>query len=52
MTDKLIEPGWLLDGKDNLLRMRQEFWLTEADIAILDRAVAALDRLLAELSAQ
>jgi integrase len=39
----------LLEGKSNLLRMRQEIPLTEAEIAALDDGVSALERLLSRL---
>ena len=39
----------LLEGKSNLLRMRQEIPLTEAEIAALDDGVSALDSLLRRL---
>jgi integrase len=39
----------LLEGKSNLLRMRQEIPLTEAEIAALDDGVSALDSLLSRL---
>jgi hypothetical protein len=39
----------LLEGKSNLLRMRQEIPLTEAEIAALDDGVYALESLLSRL---
>lgn len=39
----------LLEGKSNLLRMRQEIPLTETEIAALDDGVSALDSLLRRL---
>ena len=48
MTEKLIEAAWLLSSKDNLLRMREEMWLTDAEITIVERGIAALDSLLAD----
>jgi hypothetical protein len=39
----------LLEGKSNLLRMRQEIPLTEAEIAALDDGVSALESLLSRL---
>jgi len=46
MTEKLTEASWLLDSRTNLLRMRQEFWLTDGEIAIIDRGIAALDAMI------
>lgn len=39
----------LLEGKSNLLRMRQEIPLTDAEIAALDDGVSALESLLSRL---
>lgn len=39
----------LLEGKSNLLRMRQEIPLAEAEIAALDDGISALDSLLSRL---
>jgi len=39
----------LLEGKNNLLRMRQEIPLTEAEMAALDDGVSALESLLSRL---
>ena len=39
----------LLEGKSNLLRMRQEIALTDAEIAALDDGVSALESLLSRL---
>jgi hypothetical protein len=44
----LIETSWLLDGRSNLVQLKQELWLTETEIAIVDRGIAALDKLLVE----
>jgi hypothetical protein len=40
----------LLEGKDNLLRMRQEIPLSEAELAALDDGVSALESLLGRLA--
>jgi integrase len=40
----------LLEGKSNLLRMRQEIPLREEEVAAVDEGVAAMDKLLAQLS--
>ncbi len=40
----------LLEGKSNLLRMRQEIPLSEAELAALDDGVSALESLLARLA--
>jgi hypothetical protein len=48
MTDIAAETSWLLDGIDNLVRLKQQFWLTEAEIAIIERGISAIDRLLGE----
>ena len=39
----------LLEGKSNLLRMRQEIPLTDAEMAALDDGVSALESLLSRL---
>ena len=39
----------LLEGKSNLLRMRQEIPLSDAEIAALDDGVSALESLLSRL---
>ena len=46
----LIETSWLLDGRSNLVQLRQELWLTETETAIVDRGIAALDKLLVEFA--
>ena len=48
MTDIAAEASWLLDGIDNLVRLKQKFWLTEAEIAIIDRGISAIDTFLGE----
>jgi len=40
----------LLEGKDNLLRMRQEIPLTEAEVAAVDDGASALESLLKRLA--
>ncbi len=40
----------LLEGKENLLRMRQEIPLNEAELAAVDDGVAALQKLLDQLA--
>jgi hypothetical protein len=45
MYESITESS-LLSGKRNLLRMRQELRLTDAERAIVDRGIAALDQLL------
>jgi len=40
----------LLEGKENLLRMRQEIPLNDTELAAVDDGVAALDRLLDQLA--
>jgi hypothetical protein len=52
MTEMLIEAGWLLDGRISLMRLRQECWLTEAEIAIIENGIAALDTLISEAFAE
>jgi hypothetical protein len=47
MTETLTETIWLLNGKNSLLRMRQELWLTEGEIAVVERGIEAIDRLVA-----
>jgi hypothetical protein len=37
---------WLIDSKRNLLEMREQIWLSESEMVIVDRGIAALDRLL------
>jgi hypothetical protein len=39
-----------LEGKDNLLRMRQEIPLNDAELAAVDDGLAALERLLDQLA--
>jgi hypothetical protein len=46
MRETQIEADWLLDSKSGLLRLKQRLLLTDAEIAIVDRGIAALDRLL------
>ena len=41
--------GWLLGSRSSLLRMRQELWLTRSQVATVDRGIAALDKLAAEV---
>lgn len=45
MTEKLNEMAWLHAGKAHLLRLRQQWWLTESDVAIVDRGITALELL-------
>lgn len=40
----------LLEGKDNLLRMRQEIPLNDAELAAVDEGLAALEKLLGQLA--
>jgi hypothetical protein len=40
----------LLEGKANLLRMRQEIPLKEAELAAIDDGVAAFEKLLVQLA--
>ena len=40
----------LLEGKSNLLRMRQEIPLREVELAAIDDGVAAFEKLLARLA--
>lgn len=40
----------LLEGKENLLRMRQEIPLSEAELAAVDDGLAALEKLLGQLA--
>jgi hypothetical protein len=42
--------GVLLAGRKSLLRMR-EMWFGEAEIASIDRAIAAVDKLVSEYAA-
>jgi hypothetical protein len=48
MTEKSAELAWLLDSKHKLQGLRQESWLTEPEIAIIDRGISGLDALLFE----
>ena len=41
--------GQLLEGKDHLLRMRQEIPLNDAELAAVDDGVAALEKLVQQL---
>jgi hypothetical protein len=49
MDKNPCQPSCLLKGKISLLRMREETWLTDRQIAIVDRAIAAFDKLLDEI---
>jgi hypothetical protein len=40
----------LVEGKENLLRMRQEIPLNEAELAAVDDGLAALEKLLDQLA--
>jgi hypothetical protein len=40
----------LLEGKQNLLRLRQEITLNEAELAAVEQDVAAYDKLLQDLA--
>jgi hypothetical protein len=51
MTDMSTETSWLLDGIDNLVRLKQELWLTDAEITVIDHGIAAINRFLAEFTA-
>jgi hypothetical protein len=48
MRKNLTEAAWMLDSRSSLLQLRCEPWLTKTQIAIVDRGIAALDRLVAE----
>jgi hypothetical protein len=48
MTEMLTETSWLLDGKSNLVLLKEEPWLTELEVAIVDQGIAAIDRFLVE----
>jgi hypothetical protein len=48
MNENPTPARWLLDGRSQLLLLREETWLNTAGIATVDRAIAALDALLAE----
>ena len=52
MTEMLAEISWLLKSKGYLLQLRYEPWLTEPEIAIVDRGLSALDTILKEFSAR
>ena len=47
---KGFDDGALLEGKNNLLRMRQEIPLSDAELAALDDGVSALESLLSRLA--
>jgi hypothetical protein len=47
---RMLTASALLEGKSNLMRMRQEIPLSEAEVAALDDGVCALESLLARLS--
>jgi len=47
---KGFDDGGLLEGKNNLLRMRQEIPLSDAELAALDDGVSALESLLSRLA--
>jgi hypothetical protein len=49
-TKKNVDRLSSLEGKSNLMRMRQEIPLSEAEAAALDDGVCALESLLARLS--
>ena len=48
MNENPTKARWLLDGRSQLLLLREETWLNTAGMATVDRAIAALDALLAE----
>ena len=50
MDQNPAETAWLANGKRNLTRMRDEISLTDAEIAIVERGIAAFNRLAAKLS--
>jgi hypothetical protein len=50
MEQNPAEAAWLANGKRNLTRMRDEISLTDAEIAIVERGIAAFNRLAAKLS--
>jgi hypothetical protein len=50
MTKMLTETSWLLDRKSNLVQLKQELWLTQAEAAIVDRGIAAIDSFLVEFA--
>ncbi len=47
---KASSKAQLLEGKDNLLRLRQEISLTETEIAALDNDVSGYEKLLSSLT--
>lgn len=49
-SEKGSNRAQLLEGKDNLLRMRQEIPLNDAELAAVDDGVAALEKLLDQLA--
>lgn len=51
MTKMLTETSWLLDRKCNLVQLKQDLWLTQAETAIVDRGIAAIDSFLVEFAA-
>ena len=51
MTTMLTETSWLLDRKSNLVQLKQDFGLTQAETAIVDRGIAAIDSFLLEFAA-
>jgi hypothetical protein len=42
MTEMAMQASLLLDSKSNLVRLRKELWLSEAEIAIVDRVLMEL----------
>jgi hypothetical protein len=48
MSEHSTETNCLLNGKKNLTRMRDEISLSDSDMAIVERGIAALNRLLAK----
>lgn len=51
MTEIALEASWVLEGIGNLVQLKQELWLTETDIVIIDHGIAAMNRLFAEFTA-
>jgi hypothetical protein len=47
MTEMLSESEWLRESKSHLVQLREELCLTEVEMTIVDRGIAALETLLA-----
>jgi hypothetical protein len=50
MTEMPSEAEWLRDSKSHLVQLKDELALSDGEIAIVDRGIAALDALFETLT--